>query len=117
MGHPPRQPHVISWPPTDNLSFATYSITRHIVCITLAPSSFDWHNDPIPRYIITSAGVLEFTTVGGETCIIHTDDVLLPEDHTGSGHKWPLTNDEPRKPSSGNAKTRAGTMVKPPPIE
>jgi len=30
-------------------------------------SSYDWHNDPIPQYVITLAGVLEFTTVGGET--------------------------------------------------
>ena len=33
---------------------------------TPAHSSFDWHNDPIPQYVITLAGVLEFTTVGGE---------------------------------------------------
>ncbi len=30
-------------------------------------SSFDWHNDPIPQYVITLSGVLEFTTVGGES--------------------------------------------------
>jgi hypothetical protein len=34
---------------------------------TPAHSSYDWHNDPIPQYVITLAGVLEFTTVGGET--------------------------------------------------
>jgi hypothetical protein len=96
MGHSRRQPHVFSWPPTDNLSFATHPITRRLVCIAPARSSFDRHNDPIPRYVITSAGVLEFITGGGETCIIHPGDVLLAEDHTGSGHKWPLTNDEPR---------------------
>jgi hypothetical protein len=32
-----------------------------------AHSSFDWHNDPIPQYVITLAGVLEFAIVGGET--------------------------------------------------
>ena len=64
---------------------------------TPAHSSFDWHNDPIPQYVITLAGVLEFTTVGGETFIIHPGDVLLAVDHTGSGHKWRFTNDEPWK--------------------
>jgi len=62
-----------------------------------ADSSFDWHNDPIPQYVITLAGVLEFTTVGGETFTIHPGDVLLAVDHTGSGHKWRLINDDPWK--------------------
>ena len=62
---------------------------------TSAHSSYDWHNDPIPQYVITLAGVLEFTTLDGETFTIHPGDVLLAEDHTGSGHKWRLTNDEP----------------------
>ena len=51
-------------------------------------STFDWHNDPIPQYVITLSGVLEFTTVGGEAFTLHPGDVLLAEDHTGSGHKW-----------------------------
>jgi len=58
-------------------------------------SSFDLHNDPIPQYVITLSGVLEFTTVGGEKFTIHPGDVLLATDHTGSGHKWRLVNDEP----------------------
>ena len=64
---------------------------------TPAHSSFDWHNDPIPQYVITLAGVLEFSTVGGETFTVHPGDVLLAVDHTGSGHKWRLINDEPWK--------------------
>jgi quercetin dioxygenase-like cupin family protein len=64
---------------------------------TAAHSSFDWHNDPIPQYVITLAGVLEFTTVGGETFTIHPGDILLAEDHTGSRHKWRPVNDEPWK--------------------
>ena len=60
-------------------------------------SSFDWHNDPIPQYVITLAGVLEFTTVGGETFTVHPGEILIAEDHTGSGHKWRLVNDEPWK--------------------
>ena len=43
------------------------------------------------------AGVLEFTTLGDETFTIHPGDVLLAVDHTGSGHKWRLINDEPWK--------------------
>jgi quercetin dioxygenase-like cupin family protein len=64
---------------------------------TPAHSSFDWHNDPIPQYVISLAGVLEFTTKSGETFTIHPGEVLLAEDHTGSGHKWRLVNDEPWK--------------------
>jgi quercetin dioxygenase-like cupin family protein len=60
-------------------------------------SSFDWHNDPIPQYVITLAGVLEFTTAGGEMFTIHPGDVLLAIDDTGSGHKWRLIDDEPWK--------------------
>ena len=64
---------------------------------TPAHLSFDWHNDPIPQYVITLSGVLEFTTVGGETFTIHPGEVLLATDHTRSGHKWHLVNDEPWK--------------------
>jgi len=64
---------------------------------TAPHSSFDWHNDPIPQYVITLAGVLEFTTVGGETFTLRPGDVLLAVDHTGTGHKWRLINDEPWK--------------------
>src|ERR1700735_4833403 len=54
---------------------------------TPAHSSFDWHNDPITQYVLTLAGVLEFTTVGGETFTIHPGDVLLAVDDTGSGNQ------------------------------
>jgi len=64
---------------------------------TPAHSSFDWHNAPIPQYVLTLAGVLEFTTKSGETFTINPGDVLLAVDHTGSGHKWRLVNDEPWK--------------------
>jgi hypothetical protein len=33
-------------------------------------STFDWHNDPIPQFVITLAGVLEFTTPGEDTFTI-----------------------------------------------
>jgi quercetin dioxygenase-like cupin family protein len=64
---------------------------------TAPHSTFDWHNDPIPQYVLTLSGVLEFSTAGGETFTIRPGDVLLAEDHTGSGHKWRLVNDEPWK--------------------
>lgn len=60
-------------------------------------SSFDWHNDPIPQYVLTLSGVLEFSTVGGEMFTIHPGEILLALDHTGSGHKWRLANDDPWK--------------------
>src|ERR1700739_930192 len=64
---------------------------------TAAHSTFDWHNDPIPQYVITLAGVLEFTTVGGETFTVNPGEILIATDHTGTGHKWRLVNDEPWK--------------------
>ena len=64
---------------------------------TAANSSFDWHNDPVPQYVITLSGVLEFTTRTGETFILQPGDVLLATDHTGTGHKWRMINDEPWK--------------------
>jgi len=60
-------------------------------------SSLDWHDAPTTQYVITLAGVLEFTTVGGETFTIHSGEILVAEDNTGSGHKWRLVNDEPWK--------------------
>jgi quercetin dioxygenase-like cupin family protein len=60
-------------------------------------SNFDWHDAPIPQYVLTLSGVLEFTTVGGETFTLRPGDVLVAEDRIGSGHKWRLINDEPWK--------------------
>ena len=62
---------------------------------TAAHSNYDWHNDPVPQYVLTLSGILEFTTKGGETFILEPGDVLLAEDHTGTGHKWRLLNDDP----------------------
>jgi quercetin dioxygenase-like cupin family protein len=64
---------------------------------TPAHSSLEWHDAPTTQYVITLAGVLEFTTVGGETFTIHPGEVLVAEDNSGSGHKWRLVNDEPWK--------------------
>lgn len=64
---------------------------------TAASSSFDWHNDPVPQYVITLSGILEFTTKGGESFVIKPGDVLLATDHLGTGHKWRLLDDQPWK--------------------
>jgi quercetin dioxygenase-like cupin family protein len=62
---------------------------------TPAHSSYDWHPDPEPQYVITLSGTLEFTTRGGETFVLRPGDVLLAEDNVGTGHKWRLIDDQP----------------------
>ncbi len=62
---------------------------------TISGGSFDWHKDPIPRYVITLSGTLEFETKDGSKFIINPGDILLAQDNTGSGHKWRLIGDEP----------------------
>lgn len=64
---------------------------------TPAGSAYDWHNAPARQYVITLAGILEFTTHGGEVFTIHPGDVLVAEDITGTAHKWRLINDQPWK--------------------
>ena len=58
-------------------------------------SSYDWHQDPEPQYVITLSGTLEFATPDGETFILRPGDVLLAEDNAGTGHKWRLIDDQP----------------------
>jgi len=60
-----------------------------------AHASYDWHADPEPQYVITLSGTLEFTTRDGETFVVRPGDVLLAEDHVGSGHKWRLIDNQP----------------------
>ena len=62
---------------------------------TPAHSSFDWHNDPEPQYVITLSGTLEFTTRDGETFVLRPGDVLVAEDTMGGGHRWRLIDDQP----------------------
>src|ERR1700722_18592938 len=64
-----------------------------------AHASYDWHADPEPQYVITLSGTLEFTTRDGETFVVRPGDVLLAEDHVGSGHKWRLIDDQPWRPA------------------
>lgn len=64
---------------------------------TPAHSTLDWHVAPTTQYVITLAGVLEFTTRGGGVFTVHPGEILVATDTTGTGHKWRLVNDEPWK--------------------
>lgn len=57
--------------------------------------SYEWHQDPIPRFVLTLSGTLEFETVGGERFTIRPGDILLAQDNSGTGHRWKLIGDEP----------------------
>jgi quercetin dioxygenase-like cupin family protein len=57
--------------------------------------SYEWHQDPVPRFVITLSGTLEFTTKSGATFTIHPGDVLLAQDNSGTGHQWKLIGDVP----------------------
>ena len=62
---------------------------------TASGGSFDWHRDPVPRFVITLSGTLEFETFLGEKFVINPGDILLAQDNVGSGHKWRLMDDKP----------------------
>jgi hypothetical protein len=62
---------------------------------TKSGGSYEWHEDPVPRFVFTLAGVLEFETRGGEKFTIWPGDILLAEDNTGTGHRWKLIGDDP----------------------
>jgi len=62
---------------------------------TRSGGSYQWHQDPVPRFVITLSGTLEFQTKSGTTFIIRPGDVLLAQDNSGTGHKWRLIGDDP----------------------
>lgn len=62
---------------------------------TAAHSSYSWHNDPEPQYVMTLSGTLAFVTRGGEKFTLHPGEVLVAEDNTGTGHRWNLVDDQP----------------------
>jgi len=62
---------------------------------TRSGGSYDWHQDPVPRFVITLSGTLEFTTKSGATFIIRPGDVLLAQDNSGTGHTWRLIGEDP----------------------
>lgn len=57
--------------------------------------SHDWHQDPVPRFVITLSGTLEFSTRSGATFTVGPGDVLLAQDNSGTGHKWEVIGDDP----------------------
>jgi hypothetical protein len=62
---------------------------------TKSGGSYEWHQDPVPRFVLTLSGTLEFQTKSGATFTIRPGDVLLAQDNTGTGHKWKLVGDDP----------------------
>jgi hypothetical protein len=62
---------------------------------TSSGGSYEWHKDPVPRFVITLSGTLEFETKGGERFTTRPGDILLAQDNTGSGHRWKLIGEEP----------------------
>jgi hypothetical protein len=62
---------------------------------THSGGSYQWHQDPVPRFVITLSGTLEFETKSGARFIIRPGDILLAQDNTGTGHKWKLIGDDP----------------------
>lgn len=62
---------------------------------TSSGGSYEWHQDPVPRFVITLSGTLEFETKSGATFTIRPGDILLAQDNSGSGHKWKLIGEEP----------------------
>jgi quercetin dioxygenase-like cupin family protein len=62
---------------------------------TLSGGSYEWHQDPVPRFVITLSGTLVFEVKSGATFTIRPGDILLAQDNRGSGHKWRLIGDEP----------------------
>src|SRR5271155_4235989 len=75
-------------------------------------SSDDWHKGPIPQYVLSLAGEVEFTNVGGETFILHPGDILVVED-TGSSYKWRLIHAQPWKRAYVVFKDGADTQFTP----
>jgi quercetin dioxygenase-like cupin family protein len=62
---------------------------------TRSGGSFEWHEDPVPRFVISLSGTLEFETKSGAKFTIRPGDVLLAQDNSGTGHKWRLIGDDP----------------------
>lgn len=75
---------------TPDLAASTVSFRE-----TPAGGDYDWHQDPVPRLVLTLTGILEFTVKSGRSFTIRPGEVLLAEDNSGTGHKWRLLDDQP----------------------
>lgn len=62
---------------------------------TVSGGSYGWHKDPVPRFVITLSGTLEFEVKSGAKFVIRPGDILLAQDNTGTGHTWRLIGDDP----------------------
>jgi quercetin dioxygenase-like cupin family protein len=62
---------------------------------TDAGGAFDWHADPVRRFVITLSGTLDFVTREDKHFILNPEILLLAEDTTGGGHSWKLVDNEP----------------------
>jgi quercetin dioxygenase-like cupin family protein len=60
-------------------------------------SALDSHEAPERQYVITLSGTPEFNTRDGERFVLRPGDVLVAEDCIGSGHKWCLIDNQPRR--------------------
>ena len=61
---------------------------------TPANSAKGLHTAPVSQYVIMLTGVVEFTTLGGDTFTTYPGDVLLVADLTGSGHGWRIIGED-----------------------
>ena len=51
---------------------------------TRSGGSYEWHEDPGPRFVITLSGTLEFQTKSGATFTVRPGDILLAQDNGGT---------------------------------
>jgi hypothetical protein len=78
---------------------------------TRTGGAYEW--DPVPRFVVTLTGTLEFETKSGATFSIRPGDVLLAQDNTGTGHRWKLIGEDPWRRAYVNYEGGANLQFKP----